>query len=301
MPINTISTMGKLSAYFKKMTLPGFMGFSVYEIGREIIKSENHIRLAERAAAISFNLLMAIPPTLIFLASLLPFFPLQGVEDTILTAIKIITPDNEMYDSIAEVVSDFLNTRQRELLSIGILFTIFYSSNGVMGLMRAFDRVDNTAIKFRTGWNRRWKAIRLTILLMLLMFVLIAAFILQSKIAQYVFESFPYQATWIKLLATLTMILILFIMICIIYRNGPSLYKKFPFFSAGAGVAAVSSIIVSVVFFYIASNFIQYNKIYGSIGTLLMFMVWLFITSNILIIGFEINLTLQKKKLTRNS
>lgn len=288
--------MQKMLTFFKKISFPGFLGYSFYEIGSEIIKNVNQIRLAERAAAISFNLLMAIPPTLIFLASLLPFFPLQGVQDSILIALRIITPDDGMYHSIAEVVTDFLNTRQRELLSIGILFTIFYSSNGLMGLMRGFDRADEDSIKFRTGWNRRWKAIRLTILLMFLMLILIAAFIIQSNIAQFIFEKIPYQATWLQIAATCFIIMILYLMICILYRNGPSLYKKFPFFSAGAGFATIFEVLVSLIFFYFASNFIEYNKIYGSIGTLLMFMVWLFITSNILIIGFELNLVLQKKQ-----
>lgn len=272
-------------------TLPGFNGYSLYNVFKYFMQNQPSIRLFERAAAISFNILLSIPPTLIFLATLVPFMPLGEFEQTLLQAIRMLAPNETLNASISEVVHDFLNTKQGELLSIGILFTIFFSSNGMMGVMRSFDR-ESEGIKFRTGWNRRKKAIGLTVILMVLVLIVSAAVFFQSKAIILIFQHIPYQAFWVKLISYLTIVFIVYLMICIIYKYAPSLHKKFSFFSPGAAIATIAILIITYVFLYISSNFINYNKVYGSLGTLLMSMVLVNLLSIIILIGYEINLSI---------
>lgn len=283
--------ISKVGLWISKISFPGFEGYSLYEIFKEIFLGLRQIRLTERAAAISFNILMAIPPSLIFFATLVPFLRVENFEATILNAISLVATNKVMYDSIATVISDFLNTKQSELLSFGILFTIFYSSNGINGYMRSFDR-DSDITKFRSGFNRRMKAVRLTVVLMFLSLILIALSITQSKLLVYILDYVPKSFNLIKIASTLSFIGIVYIMICTLYKYGTYLQGKFKFFSPGAAISTFLFIAVSYTFFYIATHIIQYNKIYGSLGTLLMFLAWLFISNLIVLIGFEINISI---------
>lgn len=274
-----------------KILIPGAKGASVYDIGSAFFKSIQDIRLTERAAAISFNFLMAIPPSLIFLFSLVPYLPMDTVQETILNAIRMLSPNPKLFASVESIVVDFMNNKRRELISIGFLFTIFVSSNGVMGILRSFDR-DSPAQKKRTGMARRWKAIRLTLGLMLVFLISIALIIIQTSLLDKYLVDLVGGTSIIKLISWITLIFIIYITICILYKYGPSLHYKFRFFSTGALIATVLFIVISYGFFFIANHFVNYNKVYGSIGTLLMFMAWMFITGLVILIGYEINLAI---------
>jgi membrane protein len=273
----------------RKMPIPGTHGVTAYDIVTTFIKSIKDIRLTERAAAISFNFLMAIPATLIFLFSLVPFLPLHAAHEAVLNSIRLLSPNPKLYASLESIITDFMNNKRRELLSFGFLFTVFVSSNGVMGILRSFDRDSPVQIK-RTGIARRWKAFLLTLGLMPVLLISLSIIIIQtSVIDKFLLDHFGSTLA-IKLLSILTLLVIIYFSICILYKYGPSLHQQLPFFSTGAFLASVLFILISSVFFFIANHFVNYNKVYGSIGTLLMFMIWMFITGMVILIGYEINL-----------
>lgn len=275
----------------KKVPIPGGHGASVYEIGSAFFKNLKDIRLAERAAAISFNFLMAIPPSLIFLVSLIPFLPLDAAEETILNSLRLFSPNPRLFTTVESIITDFMSNKRRELLSVGFLFTIFLSSNGVMGILRSFDRDSPGHIR-RSGMARRWKAIRLTLGLMFCFLISIALIIIQTNLLDKFLVDLVGSTMVVKLISWITLVFIVYITICILYKYGPSLQHEFRFFSTGAFIATVLFIIISYGFFFIANHFINYNKVYGSIGTLLMFMAWMFITGLVILIGYEINLAI---------
>jgi membrane protein len=274
-----------------KIRIPGAKGASVYDIGSAFFKNMRSIRLTERAAAISFNFLMAIPPSLIFLFSLVPYLPLHSVQETILNSLKLLSPNPKLFASVESIVNDFMNNKQKELLSIGFLFTIFVSSNGVMGLLRSFDRESPAQVR-RSGMARRWKAIRLTLGLMFVFLISISLIIIQTSLLDRYLVDLVGGTTLVKLISWVTLIFIIYITICILYKYGPSLHYKFRFFSTGALLATVLFLIISYGFFFVANHFVNYNKVYGSIGTLLMFMAWMFLTGIVILIGYEINLAI---------
>lgn len=282
---------GSASTRLKKIRIPGGHGASVYDIGTAFFKNLKDIRLTERAAAISFNFLMAIPPSLIFLVSLIPFLPMEKAQETILNSLHLLSPNPRLLATVESIINDFMTNKRRELLSFGFLFTIFVSSNGVMGILRSFDRDSPGHIK-RSGMSRRWKAIRLTLGLMLGFLVSIALIVIQTNLLDKYLVDLVGGTMIIKLISWITLVLIIYITICILYKYGPSLQHEFRFFSAGAFIATLLFIIVSYGFFYIANHFINYNKVYGSIGTLLMLMAWMFITGMVILIGYEINLAI---------
>lgn len=282
-----ISVFSKLD----DVVVPGAEGASLYDIGAIFFRSIKNIRLSERAAAISFSFLMAIPPSLIFLFSLIPFLPLDAAQDIVLENLALLAPNPKIYETTTELVMDFMDTKRRELISVGFLVTIFVSSNGMMGLLRSFDR--GSAIqKHRTGLARRWKAIRLTLILMFVVLLSIAMLVMQSNMMERYFKPLVGDSPIIKIISWFTLVFIVYITLCIIYKYGPALHKNLRFFSPGALFAVLALFGVSYGFFFVANHFIHYNKVYGSIGTLLMFMAWMFIVSLVFLIGFEINLAI---------
>lgn len=285
--LNSINTE-KLRSSIPK---PEFEGLTLGWILKDVFKNLEKIRLFERAAAISFNLMLAIPPSLIFLASLVPFFPISDIETGIINTIQSYIPAEEISGKITGVVKDFLNTKRRDLLSFGLLFSIIYSSNGLMGIMRAFDR-DSDMRKFRTAFNRRLKAIWLTVVLMVLFLIIAAVLVVQSNVLRYLVDQFPMSDTLMSWITNATLGIIILLMVCIIYRFCPSLHTRVRFFNIGAVLSTALIWGISTIFIYLSSNFIQYDQVYGSLGTVLMSLVWINIIAILILLGFEVNMTI---------
>jgi membrane protein len=293
------------------IVLPGERGLSVYDVGKYLLKEVTFLRLQERVAAVTYSFLMAIPPTLLFLFSLVPYLPLKNVEQTILNALKMLTPNRSIYNSVSKVVVDFMRTQHHSILSFGLLLVLYYASNGMMGLMKTFDRSmslfksSQNLYKKRGPVRRRWTAIKLTIILISMMIVMIAVLIIQNKrfiqnrqLHLWVLKVFK-NTFMAQTLSYTILVLVVFLSICTIYRYGPSLKHKFKFVSFGAIFATLSSLAATSVFFFLVNNFLNYNKVYGSIGTLMAFMVWVWMNTGIILLGYEINVSILLGKLAK--
>lgn len=282
----------------KRVTLPGFDGLSLYEVGSFFFREIGNTSMNVRAAAVTYNFMMAIPPTLLFLFSLVPYLPLGDVQQTIYNTIYLITPNPNVRYSLNNIVTDFMKNERRDLLSFGILLTLFFSSNGMMGLMRSFDRYSHVYVK-RNGWKRRWTAIKLTFILICVAILALAAFIIQSNAVNDFLEKIFHGVIAVKMLSFVIVTAIIFSSISIIYTYGPSLTHRFRFVSPGSVFATVLSIITTTVFFFLVNNFINYNKVYGPIGTLIAFMVWMWLNTTVILLGYELNVSIMLGKKQR--
>ena len=274
----------------------GFKGLSLYVVVKFLIKEIRANKLNVRGAAVTYNFLMAIPPTLLFLCSLIPYLPVTGLQESILSILRIITPNENSYNTLSGVVTDFLGNERRDILSFGILLTLFFSSNGMMGLMRSFDR-QSSIYKKRSGIKRRWTAIKLTLLMLFVALITMAGLILQTEMINGLLLKVFSNVVAIKLFSILLVLTLIFLSICIIYKYGPSLTQEWPFISPGAVLATVGCALLTTVFFFLVNNVIHYNKVYGSIGTLMAFMVWLFLNVQVILLGFELNVSILLGKL----
>ncbi|MES2704432.1 MAG: YihY/virulence factor BrkB family protein [Bacteroidota bacterium] len=289
-----------------KIILPGERKLTLYEVSKYLFLEVKYLRLQERAAAVTFNFLMAMPPTLLFLFSLVPYLPLKNTEQTLLHTIREISPNTRIYQSIRAIITDFIHTRHRDILSIGILMTLFYSSNGMMGLMKTFDKSFSlfskniTLYKRRGTIRRRWTAIRLTIMMIAMSLVMLSVMVIQNKKLNIFIPKEMNNIFGVKLLSAVVLLLVVFTSISVIYKYGPSLTHKFKFFSAGAVFATAASLIGTLVFFFLVNHFLNYNKVYGSIGTLIAFMVWVWFNTVIILVGYELNVSILLGKLSKN-
>ncbi|HLO69748.1 MAG TPA: YihY/virulence factor BrkB family protein [Flavipsychrobacter sp.] len=288
-----------ISNWAKRVVLPGFQGVSLFDVAGFFVKEVSNTKINVRAAAVTYNFLMAIPPTLLFLFSLIPYLPLGDVEVTMLDTLKLLALPPAIYKSLSGLIIDFMNTERKDLLSYGILLTLFFSSNGMMGLMNSFDRATTIHIQ-RSGLKRRWTAIKLTVMLICVAVISLAALILQSEALNGLILSVFNNVIVVKLLSMLILISLIFTMISLIYTYGPSLVHKFSFVSPGSVFATVLSVITTVVFFFLVNNFINYNKVYGSIGTLMAFMVWVWLNTMVILLGFELNVSILLGKFSNN-
>ena len=277
---------------------PGFEGLSLHDVGVFFLQETKNHRLNERSAAVTYNFLMAIPPTLLFLFSLVPYLPLGDVQQTIHDTVLRVMPATAVRDSLLGVLDDFLNNERRDLLSFGILLTLFFSSNGMMGLMRSFDRSVPIYVK-RTGLKRRWTAIKLTVMLLCVAIISLGVLILQTNAVNDLLLRMFDTLIAVRLLSLFIVLAIIFFSISIIYTYGPSLTHRFRFISPGSVLATLTNVITTTVFFFLVNNFIKYNQIYGPIGTLIAFMVWVWLNTFVILLGYELNVSILLSKTAR--
>lgn len=285
------------SGWVHDTTIPGSGGMSYYEVGKFFVQEIRANRLEVSCAAVTYNFLTAIPPTLLVFFSLIPYLPLKGVQDTILSTIRLIAP-NDVYISLSTIITDIMNNEREGVLSFGLLLTIFFSSNGMMGMIKSFERSLPIYVK-RSGLKRRWTAIKLTFMLMGVIIISMAVFIIQTQALNDILVRVFGNIGVIRITSLLIVTLIIFCAISVIYTYGPSLNQRFNFVSTGSVVATVLSVATTSIFFFLANNFIHYNQVYGSIGTLMVFMIWLWLNNMVILLGYELNVSILLAKNAR--
>jgi len=286
----------------KKIILPGFEGLPLYDVIVFFLHQVRKVGFNERAAAISFNLLMAIPPLMIFLFTLVPYMPIaKEFNRELLLLVKDITPNQNTYRLAEEFIRDFTRPRGG-LLSFGFLLIILFSSNAMIGIMRSFDRSLHTVHKERRNFFKfRWTAIRLTSLLIVVLIACILLLIFQGNFLKWLFRIWnitdPNTKALINSIRWLLIVALFFLSIGLIYRYAPAIKKKWKIISPGTILATFLIVLVLSIFSFWIRNFGNMNRIYGSIGTVLILMSLIFISSLVLLIGFELNVSINTLKM----
>ena len=157
----------------KVWILPGFNGLCLYDVLKNFFGQVNRLGLRDRASAIAFNFIMAIPAAAIFLFTLIPYFPIaKNMQDQLFQFIQDVLPNTESRALIMTTMLDLFNKPKTGLLSIGFIVALFYSSNAMLGIIRTFDRSLLTKRK-KSFMQKRLRAIKLTVVLVLLLIVTI--------------------------------------------------------------------------------------------------------------------------------
>ncbi len=280
-----------LKVWLSGIVLPGFHGVSLYDsfrfFGKEILSP----RFTIMARAMSFSFLMSIPPFLLFLFTLIPYLPLstEALIASIDETVGIITQSERLQKSIVNLMNDFFLHKKEVLLSFSVLLTLFFSSNGLMGLMSSFDR-SFAGFKKQVWYKKRLFAILLTVIFLAVIILSFSLMIFQAWLFDY-----AGLEGWViigKLLQYIIIASMLVLTISIIYRYGPATHTRWPMITPGSLVASTLIIALTVGFFYMVNNLVNYNQIYGSVGTLIIFLIWLFTMAQILLIGFELNVSI---------
>jgi membrane protein len=285
----------------KKILLPGFEKIPLYDVVSFFLKQTQQIGLNERAASISFNFLMAVPPLLIFLFTLLSYIPgSKNMYIEILVLLKNIIPDDTTYQMIKKVMDDFF-TGGTGTLSFGLLLAIYFSSNATLTIMRTFRKsMLHIEVEDRNFIQVRWSAIRLTAIIILLLLATILIMLTQTVLLKWVTDQLNIEDQWSDLLFNFghfaVTFLLIFLAIGLIYKYAPHVQKKWKIRSPGAILATVLIMAFTYLFSYWVNNIASYNKVYGSLGSILILMFLVFVNSLVLLIGFELNVSINSLK-----
>ena len=279
----------------KRHTVPGFGRLSIFEVGSFFVKGMSNGTLGIRAASIAFNFFLAVFPGLLFLSTLIPYIPIPNFQTELMDLLEQLIP-SDTFETIEETLADIVMYPRSGLLSIGCITTIIIVSNGVTAVIRAFNSSINVH-ETRSFVNLRVSSLIMVGLITVLLATAIALLIFGRTILAYLiakrilFGTFStvmfYVVQWLIILS------LCIVSVSVIYYFAPAKRTHMGFISTGSVMATLLLLATSAGFGYYLANFSNYNALYGSIGTLIAILVWLNINSNILLLGFELNLSIQ--------
>ena len=280
------------------ITFPFFDGVPLYDIGIFFWRSIVDGAITTRASAIAFSFFIALFPFLIFLFTLIPYIPIKNFQVELMILIQDLVPESA-YETIQETLIDIITQPRGDLLSFGFFAALIFSTNGLASMMSAFDATVNSIYR-RTWISQRITAIWMLLVLSVLLTVAIALitggqiFINYLDANQILEDRFLlYLLSFGKWVITVSLF---FFAYSFLYFMAPAKRSKWRFISIGGTFATISSLLTFAVFAYYINNFGQYNKLYGSIGTLLIVLLLVYAMSVILLVGFELNASIYQAR-----
>jgi membrane protein len=280
----------------KRIVLPGFDGVPLYNVAGFFFQGIYKGSISARASSISYSFFLALFPMIIVFFTLIPFVPIDNFQTILLNFIKNVTPDSTEV-VIESTIVDIVERPRGGLLSLTFILALVFATNGFDAMIESFNNTFHT-IESRSWIKQKLISTLLFVIISLILIIAIALLttgtfvfkllvqkgILQSALSVYVLEA-------IKWLILITMT---FFSISFIYYLAPARESKFRFISAGSTLATILALIASLGFNYYVQNFSRYNALYGSIGTLVILLIWIHFNSMILLIGFELNASIQQ-------
>ncbi len=286
----------------KRIHPPGFEGVPLYDVLRFFYKQIKTHGLTERASAISYNFIMAIPPSLLFIFTLIPHLPFiskSAIRTQLNKIIVDIIPSKVYNKELIKFVDSFIYENRIGLLSFGLLLSLYFASSAMMGLIRSFNKKNHIGFEKRIGLASRWTAIKLTVLIFSLFMGYFILLISQGAVLKLLIHN-PHLRDVISNTRWIFIILLIFFSIGFIFKYAPSVEKRWKLISPGGITTTLLSLLSSFVFSYFVTNFSRYNLLYGSIGTIMMIMALIYINSLSILIGFELNVSINSLQIIAN-
>lgn len=290
-------------ALTSRIKLPWLHGLSLYELLDFYISGIAENALSNRAASIAFSFFMALFPFALFILNLIPFIPIEGFQADFMSFVQQSVPPTT-FDAIAKIVNDILHNSHSGLLSTGFFMAILLMTNGVNAILSGFETSLHVNEK-RTFFRQYLVALGISILLAVILIVTVAAivifevFIQKIKIQDVLSEDISL----IQMGRYAFIILMLLVTTSLLFTFGTKREKRRTLITIGSVFTTVLIVVSSYFFGIWVVRFSQYNELYGSIGTLLVVMFYIWINSAILLLGFELNgtiNTLKRRELLKN-
>ncbi len=281
----------------KKIKIPGLEGMSLYDVIEMYIIGIVEGALTTRASGIAYSFFMAIFPFMLFVLTLIPYIPIDGFQESLLTLISEVLPP-QTFDAVDTVLLDILNNKQVGLLSFGFLVSVFLMTNGVNAIFGGFEF--SYHVKEARNFLRAYFLSMLVSLIMALFLVITVTLTVFYKLLL----DAAINKKWIEdetLLLSVgrgaLFVIMIFTIVSILYKYGTKSGKYSGFLSPGSVFTTTLSILTFYLFSYYVNEFAQYNELYGSIGTLLILMLFIWLNAIILLLGFELNASIYSLRL----
>ena len=291
--LEKIPIVNLLVKFGKKIKVPGLEGMSLYDVLEMYVIGIVEGALTTRAGGIAFSFFMAVFPFMLFILTLIPYIPIEGFQDGLFSFIKEILPP-QTFEAVNVVLGDIINNQYGGLLSFGFLLSIFLMTNGVNAIFSGFEysyHVTDIRNVFRTYFI----SLGVSLLMSLFLIVTITSLILYQVALSKIDEKGWLNTSDLNLFyigKNALFLIMIFTIVSLLFRYGTKQGKDTKFFSAGALLTTVVSLFTFYLFGIYVVKFAQYNQLYGSIGTLLILMLFVWLNSIILLLGFELNASL---------
>ena len=289
----------KVFTFTKNHSLPGFQKVPIYDVSYLFYQGIKNGTFSTRASSLAFKFFFAVFPGIIFLFTLIPIIPVEGFQEELLNFIRTDIPAG-LRDIAITTIEDLISTPRGGLLSFNFILMLYLTTDGIHSLMVEFNNSHHIS-ETRKPFQQRLISIVLAIVLTL-MLVMSIGLIIVTEVMVSVVESknievndnfsnaLFHAAKWVAVFA------LYYFAIAILYYFGPAKRKHFKFFSPGSILTTVLLIITSYGFSIYLQYFSTYNKIYGSIGTVMIVMLWFYLNSYILLLGFDVNASIANAK-----
>ena len=281
----------------RRVSFPGFDGMPLYDVLLFFWRSIVEGSITTRASAIAFSFFLALFPAVIFFFTLIPHIKIPNFQDELFLLIQNLLPE-DIFSVVDETIQDIITNKERGgLLSLGFFMALIFSTNGLASMMSAFD-ASLHSFQRRTWLGQRLIAVLLLFIISILLTITIALIVGGQMTINYLANNDLLRDNFIYYLLTfgkwIVVISLLFFTYSFFYYFAPAKKTRWRFISAGGTLATALSIPTIVGFGYYITNFGQYNKLYGSIGTLLAVLLLFYLMSLILLIGFELNASINE-------
>jgi membrane protein len=294
--LNKIPIVNWLVRFTKKIKIPGLRGMSLYDVIEMYVIGIVKGALTSRAGGIAFSFFMALFPFLLFILTLIPFVPIEGFQQDFLFMIEQLLPPNTA-QSVHEVIVDIANNQYSGLLSFGFVASIFLMTNGVNAVLGGFEysyHVNEMRSVLRQYFISMGMAIILSFVLLLTVAIIIYFQIgIENLKAKGWLNDDVF---WIEKGRFIFFVILIFVSVSFLYKYGTKQVKYHSFFTPGSILTTLLTLLMFKLFAVYVLKFATYNELYGSIGTLLILMLFVWLNSIILLLGFELNASMSKLK-----
>lgn len=296
------NSMAALLKLLRRISMPGTGGLPLLYVLRFFGKGLFQGRLTLRASSISFDFFIALFPSILFFFTIIPFIPVSGFQQELLELLEEIIPTS-IWVFVAATLEEIIIRPRTDLLSLGFILALLFSTNGINSIIEGFNS-SYYVTESRSFIRQRLVSLFLVLVLSVLVILAISLLLVGGRVLRFlVMEGILTNQITIILLQLVRWILIVALFlysISFIYYFAPVKKKEYKFLSPGSVFASLLMILATYGFNFYIENFNRYNALYGSIGTLLVFLLWIYFNSIILLIGFELNASIKSAKRNEN-
>jgi len=277
------------------LKIPGYVGFSFYDLIEMYTAGIVKGALSSRAGSIAFSFFMALFPFLLFILNLIAFIPIANFDAVLFDFIELLLPQ-ESQGFFTDIFTDIRQKQRTGLLSSVFILSIFLTANGVSSIFSSFEGSYHVDLS-RSFIRQYLYSMMVGVLLAVLLLVGVAALIFfEIFIFKNLDELIPSTVNWIRMGQLFFYTILIYVSVAILYYFGTIEGKKNRFFSPGALMTCLLILMTTYLFGIYIENFSTYNQLYGSIGALLIFLFYIWLNSSVLLLGFELNATLNRLK-----
>ncbi len=286
--------VNKLLEYGQKIKIPGLEGMSLYDLLYMYVMGIVKGALTARAGGISYSFFMALFPFMLFMLTLIPYIPIEGFQENFMLLLSEGLPPRT-FTAVVPIIDDIANNKYGGLLSFGFLVSIFLMTNGVNAIFGGFEY--SYHVKEARSIIRGYiVSLGTSLLMSVLLIVTVAVTIFFQFGLDYLLAKgwFVDELGWLENGRYLFFVFMIFTIVSLLYHFGTKEGKESSFFSVGAILTTILSVLTFYLFGIYVLKFAKYNELYGSIGTLLIVMLFIWLNSIILLLGFELNASMNR-------